>query len=162
MCVGCLVISTFTFIVPVSDIDVAASNLPQSINNSAPTTLVMGQDAGIETVEKEIQAVLDQLPDSEAADFLQDGLETTLVRLDTATSGQQAQAIIDEEINKLSEEFAVAPNADAVIDILVDIRNSAPTYNFQGDPNATELQSSAGAVLVPTGLQLNQRSGWLF
>lgn len=94
MCVGCLVISTFTFIVPASDMPV--SNAPQVVNNSAASTLVINQEsAGIATVEKEIQAVLDQMPDSEDAEFLQDGLEATLVRLDTATSDQQAQAIIN-------------------------------------------------------------------
>ena len=135
MCVGCLIISTFTFIVPVSDMPVA--DVPQSVNNSALITLAANQEsAGIAAVEKEIQAVLDQLPDSEDAEFLQDGLETALIRLDTATSDQQAQAIIDEEINKLSEEFAAAPNADAVVDILVDIRSSAPTYNIQSSPSS--------------------------
>ena len=160
MCVGCLIISTFTFIVPVSDMPVA--NVPQAVNDSALITLATNQEsAGIEAVEKEIQAVLAQLPDSEDAEFLKDGLETALTRLDTATSDQQAQAIIDEEVNKLSEEFAAEPNPDRVADILLDIRSSSPTDSFQNTPSSTELQSSADAMLLPTGLQLNQRSGWL-
>ncbi|MGB3298536.1 MAG: hypothetical protein WBA76_09730 [Phormidesmis sp.] len=161
MCVGCLVISTLTFIVPVSDVPV--SNVPQAVNGSAVTTLATSQpeSTGIATVEKEIQAVLAQLPDSEDAEFLQEGLETTLARLDTATTDQQAQAIIDEEVNKLSEEFAAAPNADQVIDILLDIRDSSPNGNFLNNPNSSRLQSSASGVLMPAGLQLNQRSGWL-
>ena len=155
MCVGCLVLSTLTFIVPVSDV-------PQAVVDPALTTLTISQEsAGIATVEQEIQAVLSQLPDSEDAEFLQAGLETTLVRLDTATSDQQAQAIIDEEVNKLSEEFAVVPNADRVIDILLDIRESSPMGNFQSGLGSTQPQSSAGDVLIPVGLQLNQRSGWL-
>lgn len=165
MCIGCLVISTFTFIVPVSDTTV--SNVPQIVNDSALTTLTTNQlvtnqeSAGIAIVEEEIQAVLAQLPDSEDAEFLQEGLETTLARLDTATSDQEAQAIIDEEVNKLSEAFAVAPNADRVVDILLDIRSAPPADDFQNGDRSTQLQSNAGSMLLPVGLQLDQRSGWL-
>ncbi|MGI8936449.1 MAG: hypothetical protein ACR2FS_20500 [Phormidesmis sp.] len=71
------------------------ANVPQAVNDSALITLATNQEsAGIAAVEKEIQAVLAQLPDSEDAEFLQDGLETALTRLNTATSDQQAQAII--------------------------------------------------------------------
>lgn len=160
MCVGCLVISAFTFIVPVSDASV--SNAPQTINSSALPVLAIAQPStGIATVEKEIEAVLAQLPDSEDSALLQNGLEATLVRLDTATTDQQAQAIIDEEVNKLAEALAVAPNADQVANILLDIRNPSVTDSFQNDSDSTELQSSAGSIVLPTGLQLNQRSGWL-
>lgn len=163
MCVGCLVISAFTFIVPVSD--APASSVPHTVTGSATSTLAIAQQsaqqsAGIATVEQEIQAVLAQLPDSKDSELLQDGLESTLIRLDTATSDQQAQAIIDEEVNKLAEALAKAPNADQVANILLDIRDPSATDSFQNVPSSVELQSSADSVL-PTGLQLNQRSGWL-
>ena len=160
MCVGCLVISAFTFIVPVSDASI--SSAPQTINSSALTAIsTVQQSTGITTIEKEIQAVLAQLPDSEDSELLQDGLETTLSRLDTATTDQQAQAIIDEEVNKLAEALAAAPNADQVANILLDIRNPSITDSFQNGSDSTELQSSAGSMPLSTGLQLNQRSGWL-
>jgi hypothetical protein len=155
MCLGCLVVSTLTFIVPVSD-------MPQDVNNPQLVTPATNQEsAGIAIVEQEIEAVLAQLPDSQDAEFLQNGLENTLIRLDTATSEQHAQAIIDEEIDKLSQEFAAAPNPAEVTNILLDIRDSAPTYNLQNVPVTTELQSSTGTMPLPTGLQLTQRSGWL-
>lgn len=160
MCIGCLVISALTFIVPVSDVPVSIS--PQAVSGSTSSTLAIAQQsAGIATVEKEIQTVLAQLPDSEDSKLLQNGLEATLIRLDTATSGQQAQAIIDEEISKLAEVLAVAPNADQIANILLDIRELSGTDSFQNDPDLTDLQSSASSMLLLTGLQLNQHSGWL-
>jgi hypothetical protein len=167
MCVGCLVISTLTFIVPVSD--VPASNIPQPLTNSVPMALVSDQvSPGIVAVEKDIQAVLDQLPESEEAEFLQNGLETTLTRLDTATSEQHAQLIIDEEINKLSEAFAEAPN-DEVTNILLDIQAQSNGDSLPDEPanepestesESLELQSNAGFTLLQSSL-LDQRSGWL-
>ncbi len=162
MCVGCLVVSTLTFIVPVSD--VPASNIPQPVNNSVPMALVTNQTSpGIVAVENDIQAVLDQLPESEEAEFLQNGLETTLTRLDTATSEQHAQLIIDEEINKLSKAFAEAPSEE-VTNILLDIRAQYNGDSFSTEPTSepgfVELQSNAGFTLLQSSL-LDQRSGWL-
>lgn len=162
MCVGCLVMSALTFIVPVSDASVS-SNVPQSINESAPTALATAQvSSGIATVEKEIETVLAQLPDSEDAELLQTSLETTLLRLDTATSDQHAQVIVDEEVNKLAEALAEAPNAEQITNILLDIRERANPNNLQNEAGLAELQSNAGFTSLQKGLQLNQRSGWLF
>lgn len=161
MCVGCLVVSALTFIVPVSDASV--SNVPQSINESVPTTLATAQaSSGIATVEREIQTVLAQLPDSEDAELLQNSLETTLIRLNTATSDQHAQVIVDEEVNKLAEALAEAPNAEQVTNILLDIRERANPNDLQSEIGPAELQSNAGFTSLQKGLQLNQRSGWLF
>lgn len=159
MCIGCLVISTLTFIVPVSDVPV--SNISQPINESVPTTLAIAQaSSGIAAVENEIQSVLAQLPDSEDADLLQNSLETTLSRLNTATSDQHAQVIVDEEMNKLAEALAQAPNAEQVTTILLDIRERANRNGLQNETGLAELRSNAGFMSLQKGLQLNQ-SGWL-
>ena len=160
MCVGCLVISALTFIVPVSDVPV--SNVPQPIDASVPTTLATAQaSSGIATVQKEIKTVLAQLPDSEDAELLQNSLETTLIRLNTATGDQHAQVIVDEEMNKLAEALAAAPNAEQVTNILLDIRERSNSSNLQNEMGSAELQSNAGLMSLQKGLQLNQRLGWL-
>jgi hypothetical protein len=88
MCVSCLVVSALTFFIPVSD--VPASNIPQSASTSASTALVKPKvSPGIAAVQKEIQAVLAQLPKS-----------------------------TDAEVKK-------APNAQKIVEILLDIRDRA-------------------------------------
>ena len=160
MCVGCLVMSALTFIVPVSDVPV--SNAPQSINESAPTTLATAQaSSGVAAVQKDIQTVLAQLPDSEDAELLQNSLETTLIRLNTATSDEHAQIIVDEEMNKLAQALAEAPNAEQVTNILLDIRERTAPNNLQNGSELGELQSSAGFMSLQKGLLLSQPSGWL-
>jgi hypothetical protein len=160
MCVGCLVVSALTFIVPVSDIP--ASNIPQSITASSPTTLATAQASpGISAVRQEIQAVLEQLPNSEDAEMLQNGLETALTRLNTATSDQQAQSIVDEEVDKLAEALTEAPNAEQVSNILLDIRSRSDADGLQDETGLVEFQSNAGFLLLQSSLQLDKRSGWL-
>ena len=161
MCVGCLVMSALTFIVPVSDASVS-SNISQSINESAPTTLATAQaSSGIATVQEEIQTVLAQLPDSEDAELLQTSLEMTLTRLNTAKSDQHAQVIVDEEISKLAEALVEAPNAEQVANILLNIRERANPNALQNEIGSAELQSNADFMSLQKSLQLNQRSGWL-
>jgi hypothetical protein len=160
MCVGCLVVSALTFIVPVSDIP--ASNIPQSITASSPTTSATAQASpGISAVRQEIQAVLEQLPNSEDAEMLQNGLETALTRLNTATSDQQAQSIVDEEVDKLAEALTEAPNAEQVSNILLDIRSRSDADGLQDETGLVEFQSNAGFLLLQSSLQLDKRSGWL-
>jgi hypothetical protein len=160
MCVGCLVVSALTFIVPVSE--VPASNVSQPVTASVPTALLATNQVspGIAAVEKDIQAVLDQLPDSADAEMLQIGLETTLARLDTATSNEQAQTIVDEEVDKLAEALIEAPNAEQVSNILLDIRAQSDGDSLPNETGLVEFQSN-GFMLLQNGLQLNQRSGWL-
>jgi hypothetical protein len=160
MCVACLVVSALTFIVPVSD--APTSYVPQSATASAPKTLVRTQvSPGIAAVKKEIQVVLAHLPNSSDAEILRNGLKAASTRLNTATSDQQAQDILDEETDRLAEVVKKAPNAQQIADILLDIRNRADAQKLKNGTGAVELQSNAGFMLLQKGLQLHQRSGWL-
>jgi hypothetical protein len=159
MCVSCLVVSALTFLIPVSD--VPASNVPQSINPSAPTALRTKVSPGIAAAQREIQTVIAHLPRSKDADILRNGLKTFSTRLNTATTDQQAQDILDEETDKLAEAVRKAPNAQKIVDILLDIRDRNDTYNLKNNNGLVELQSNAGLMLLHKGLKLHQRSGWL-
>lgn len=160
MCVSCLVVSALTFFIPVSD--VPASNIPQSASASAPTTLVKSKvSPGIAAVQKEIQAVLTQLPKSTNTEILRNGLKATSTRLNTATSDQQAQDILDEENDKLAEAVLKSPNAPQIAEILLDIRDRDDAQNLKNGTGPVELQSNAGLMFLQKGLQLHQWSGWL-
>jgi hypothetical protein len=160
MCVSCLAVSALTFFIPVSD--VPASNIPQPASASAPTTLVKPKvSTGIAAVQKEIQAVLAQLPKSADAEILRSSLKATSIRLNTATSDQQAQDILDEENDKLAEAVKKSPNAPQIAEILLDIRDRSDAQNLKNDTGAVELQSNAGFMFFQKGLSLHQRSGWL-
>jgi hypothetical protein len=160
MCVSCLVVSALTFFIPVSDVPVP--NAAQSASTSVSTTLVRPQlSSSIAKVQKEIQAILVQLPNSSGAEILRHSLRATSTRLNTATSDQQAQNILDEENDKLAEAVKKAPNASQIAEILLDVRDRADAQNLKNGTRALKLQSNAGFMFLQKGLQLNQRSGWL-
>lgn len=159
MCVSCLVVSALTFMIPVSD--APTSNVPQSMTTAAPMALRSKVSPGIAAAQREIQRVIAQLPNSEDADILRNGLKTFSTRLNTATTDQQAQNILDEEAIKLSESVKKVPNAQKIVDILLDIRNRNDAYNPKNNTGLVELQSNAGLMLLQKGLTLHQRSGWL-
>jgi hypothetical protein len=159
MCVSCLVVSALTFMIPVSD--APTSNVPQSITTSVPTALQSKASPGITAAQREIQRVIAQLPKSNDAEILRNGLKTFSTRLNTAKTDQQAQNILDEEAIKLSEAVKKVPNAQKLVDILLDIRNRNDAYKLNNNTGLVELQSNAGLMLLQKRLKLHQRSGWL-
>ncbi len=174
MCVSCLVVSVFTFMVPVSDVPPTA--VVQPITTSDTRDFQLNSMPRIAAAQREIQSTIEQLPRSAAeAGILRRGLNTFVARLSLAKTEQQAQAILDEETDKLAVAVKKAPNAQQLIDIMLDIRerNYSPEKGIENDSGLIEIQSSANPLRqqasslamhlsqMNTGLMLQHRSGWL-
>lgn len=173
MCVSCLVVSVFTFMVPVSDAPPTA--VVQPITTLDTRDVQLNSMPRIAAAQREIQSTIEQLPSSAEAGILRSGLKTFVARLSLAKTEQQAQAILDEETDKLAVAVKKAPNAQQLIDIMLDIRerNYSPEKGLENDSGLIEIQSSANPLRrqasslamhlsrMNTGLKLQHYSGWL-
>jgi flagellar hook-basal body complex protein FliE len=160
MCVACLAVSALTFIIPASPVPQSPSGLMIAPANS--TQVVRTQiSPGVSQMQTTLRAMLKQVPDSADTQVLRKGLEFAVVRLNTAKTNQQAQALLDEEMDELAQVIIKAPNAQALIDLTLDIRDRIEGLSAPSGSDTTQLQSNAASILLQKGLQLHQRSGWL-
>lgn len=158
MCIGCLAISALTFIIPVS------GNSP-SIPSPTATPVTAGQEIrvslGVAKTQKMLQTMLQKVPLSADTQVLRQGLTAASVRLSMATTDQQAQVMLDEEMDALVEALNKAPNAEKLIVLVWEIRDKIDGPATTSRSSGVELQSNAMSLLLQKGLQLHQQSGWL-
>lgn len=161
MCVACLAVSALTFVIPASPVPQSPSGLVPDRGNASQVVSAK-VSPGVTQVQTTLQAMLKQLPNSADTQVLRKGLESAVARLKMAQTDRQAQALLDAEMGKLAKAVMDAPNAQALIDLTLDIRDRIEGLSNSSTSDMIQLQSNAASLLVQKGLQLHQqRNGWL-
>jgi hypothetical protein len=139
MCVTCLAFSVMTLFTPVSEASPTPGVLPEPVVEQARPALSRSL---AEETRQGISQMLKQIPNSSETQLLQQGFQSLYVRLEKVTEDAAAEAIIDEELEALSQRVQAAPNRDQLVEILFELQEGQ--YQSQASPNQREQPLSAG------------------
>lgn len=120
MCVTCLAVSVLTLFTPVSETTSTPSVILQEpvMEQTRPAR----SRSLAEATRQGITQMLQQLPKSADTQLLRQGFQSLYTRLGQVTEDATAEAIIDEELEILSERVQAAPNRDQLVETLFELQ----------------------------------------
>ncbi|MCD8485222.1 MAG: hypothetical protein LRZ84_00310 [Desertifilum sp.] len=152
MCISCLLFSTLTLFMPVTE---AANPAPNGILDPQPEVsgLISAQES-----RSAIASLLRELPDSPEMSILRSELKTLKIQLGQTNSDREADLLLETGLRTVSERVLAEPSADLAIDALTDM-----LLLEDNQPETQQLGLKMLQTIKPNAnlLDNNQNWGWV-
>lgn len=119
MCVTCLAISAMTLFTPATDLAPVSGIAPTVERANAPLPMPYAAETQLT-----LAAMMTALPKTADAQMLYDGFAQLQQQLEGVTDDAAASLLVEQELDALQERVLAAPNADKMIEILFELRES--------------------------------------
>ncbi len=159
MCITCLAFSAMTLFSPVTEAPQPTNVQPISLSNNQPasaSSLSIAEETRIS-----ISRLLKQIPNSPETLVLREEFKSLQAKLAGVKDDTKADAIIDDGLNALSKRVMAEPNADRIIEILFELRESKGNQKAASALKLNELQRRIATSSLKALPAEGRNWGWL-
>lgn len=153
MCISCLLFSTLTLFMPVTETAPSANG-----TLAAPQANVSGLISAQES-RNAIASLLAELPHTEEMALLRTELQALKAQLAQTQSVEEADLLLETGLKTVSDRVLAGPHADSAIDVLSEMVLLDEKPNAMRSPLLKMLQSSNPGIKLPEKNNLSW--GWL-